>query len=75
MNEQLKSRLLSLLWRSLAAGLVAVIAIWQNALPELNGAGLPIIITGILGLIAGEITKALNKTYDIGGKLLGAIKK
>jgi len=67
MNETLKKRLLSLLWRTLAmCGVVIITAVAEN----IGDFGLPDWLVVIIGLIAGEITKWLNTTYQLGSKLL-----
>lgn len=67
-NEELKKRLLSLLWRAGLAGVVAIITLIVKELPNL---GLPEFITIMVILVLNEVTKWLNKTYQIGARILG----
>jgi len=68
MNETLKKRLLSLAWRAGAAAVVGALAVIIKVVPDL---GFPEIVTMLIILIGGEVTKFLNSKYQIGGKLLG----
>lgn len=74
MKQELKNRLLSLAWRAGAAAVVAILAVVTNALPELKELGLPEFIAMVLALAAGEVTKTLNKKYQLGDLMLGRKK-
>ncbi len=70
MNPELKKRLLSLAWRTGGASIVAGLAVVLGYLPELQNAGIPAIVTALVALVIGEVTKALNKKYEFGAKIL-----
>jgi len=72
MNEQFKKRLLSFLWRLGAYIVVAVLAFVVENLTDL---GVSPSIVAVIALIAGEITKYLNKRFLLGVKLGLMIKK
>ncbi len=72
--EQLKKRLLSLLWRTGAGALVVLIAGLVNLLPEFKAVGVPEIVLAVVGLAMGEATKFLNSKYQLGSRLLGRVK-
>jgi hypothetical protein len=72
MNEELKKRLLSLVWRLGLAVVVTVIAVLTKEVPNL---GLPEVLTGVLILVLNEVTKFLNNKYQLGAKVLGKFKK
>lgn len=60
MNETFKKRLKSFLWRSGAIFVVALIAFLTT--PETVGQlGVPQLVVLILGLVAAEFTKYLNR--------------
>lgn len=65
-RELVVKRLKSLLWRAGCMGAVASI----NAIVEnLSGLGLPPVVTTMLGLALGELTKWLNNHTNLfGGK-------
>jgi hypothetical protein len=66
MSEQLKSRLLSLVWRTLAmCGVVILTAIAQN----IGQFELPDWVVVIVGLVCGELTKYLNNSFQLGARL------
>ena len=71
MNEQLKKRILSLLWRTGAGAVVLLIAGLVNLLPEFKELGVPEIVLAVVSLAAGEATKFLNSKYSLGARLLG----
>ncbi len=73
-NPELKKRLLSLVWRAGGAGVVAILAVVFKALPDLEKAGIPVLVTALIALVINEITKGLNKKYQLGSKFLGVIK-
>lgn len=74
MNEELKKRLLSLLWR--VGGMVAVAVLGFIADPSLlELVKTPIWLIPAIGLIANEITKALNKKFELGRRVLGSVKR
>lgn len=58
MNTQLKNRLLSFTWR---LGNVLAIAGLNFLAENIADIGMPLWAAGIVGLIAGEITKYLNR--------------
>jgi len=68
MNEEIKKRLLSLLWRGGVAAIVAFIAVISKQLP---GVGLPEMVTAVVILVLNEVTKWLNSKYQIGARVLG----
>jgi integral membrane sensor domain MASE1 len=68
MNEQLKKRLLSLVWRTGAMVAVLVLSVVIDNISSFN---LPNWIVVIVGLVCGELTKYLNSTYNLGDKILG----
>jgi hypothetical protein len=68
MNEQLKKRLLSLVWRTLAMCAVVILATVVDNIGSFN---LPSWVVVMVGLVAGELTKWLNSTYNLGNKLMG----
>lgn len=72
MNDVLRKRLLSLLWRGGAAAIIAFLAVISGNLETL---GTSEIITGVLILVINEVTKGLNKKFELGSKVLGAIKR
>jgi len=65
---ELKKRLLSLLWR---AGALAIITFLATIATSLDTLGLPVFATGMVSLVISEITKFLNKKYQLGGRLMG----
>jgi len=71
-NDELKKRLLSLAWRLGLAVIITVLAVLTKELPTL---GLPTVITGVLILILNEVTKWLNDRYQLGGRVLGTLKR
>jgi len=71
MNETLKKRLLSLLWRTLA---MCAVVILNQIILVIGDFGLPVWAVTIIGLGAGELTKYLNSTYNLGSRLLGTNK-
>ena len=71
MNIELKNRVLSLLWRGGVAAIVAFIAVVSDKLP---GIGLPEMITAVIILVLNEVTKYLNKKYQLGARVLGKAK-
>ena len=62
MNETLKKRIKSFLWRLGALVLVAVLGFILDILPEL---GLPEVVAGVIVLVIGECTKYLNKRHQL----------
>jgi len=68
MNEALKNRLLSFLWRLSAFLAVAALAFLTDNITDLTTSPFAI---AIIGLMAGELTKWLNSKYAIGSKILG----
>lgn len=64
MNEQLKKRIKSLLWRAGGMSFVAVVA-YISQVGDIFALDYKVLVnTGVIvfiGLIAGEITKVLNK--------------
>ena len=71
MNRELKKRLLSLAWRGGAAAIIGFLAVFLKVLPDL---GISEVLSGVLILVINEVTKTLNKKYDLGSKALGAIQ-
>ena len=71
-NEELKKRLLGLLW---GAGVSAVIAFLAVITDKIKDVGAPELIVLTIILICQQLTKYLNTKYQIGGKILGKIKK
>lgn len=72
MNEEFKKRLLSFIWRLGAYVVATTLTFLVVNLADLQ---LPQWLNLMIGLAAGEITKWLNKTYQLGSKALGAFKK
>ena len=68
MNDILKKRLLSLLWRT---GAMCAVVILNQIVLVIGDFGLPVWAVAIIGLSAGELTKWLNSTYQIGARVLG----
>lgn len=68
-KEQLIKRVKSLLWRTGGMAFVTFLT-WLispetiDALAE-AGVAVPALVTTIAGLVAGEVTKSLNKSEDI----------
>ncbi len=57
MDSQLTKRIKSLLWRAVMMAIAVFVASVSDGLVGLE---LPIIITGVLGLVLGEVSKFLN---------------
>ena len=72
MKTELLKRLKSFGWRLLGMSLVALLAFVSSNLELFN---LSPAIIGLLGLIAGELTKWLNNAFALEDKALGAIKR
>lgn len=62
MNEQLKNRLKSLLWRT---GGMATVVILNGLLTMITDGTITVPATYVVlaGLVIGELTKYINKTY------------
>ena len=59
-NDQLKKRLKSLLWR---AAMMALAGFLDVVVQELGGLNMPDALTLLLGLGFGEVSKYLNNKY------------
>ena len=68
MNDALKNRILSFVWRLGAYLAVAGLAFLTNNITDLITSPFAI---AVVGLMAGELTKWLNSKYAIGSKILG----
>ena len=71
MNDELKKRLLGLLWGSGVAAVVAFLAVISNGIKDV---GLPEIATLVVVLVCEQATKYLNKKYQFGARILGKTK-
>lgn len=56
-KEQLIKRLKSFIWR---AGAVGAVAVLNYVAEQLGASGLSVEIVTVIGLVIGEITKAIN---------------
>ena len=65
MNEDLKKRLLSFAWRLGAYVIVSALAFISDNLLSL---GVSPAVVAVIALIIGEVTKHLNKQYQLGKK-------
>ena len=72
MKTELLKRLKSFGWRLLGMSLVALLAFVSSNLELFN---LSPAIIGLVGLVINEITKQLNNTFSLEGKMLGGIRK
>lgn len=63
MSEELKKRLLSFAWR---LGAYIVVTALAFTVDSLSGLGAPASVVAVVALIVGEITKWLNKKYQLG---------
>ena len=63
MSEEIKKRLLSFTWR---LGAYIVVATLAFTVENLSSLGVTPAVTAVIALIAGEITKTLNKRYQLG---------
>lgn len=72
MNQELKSRLKSFVWRFAGMGLVALLAFVSSNLDLLN---LSPEVIGLIGLIVGEITKSINTHFQLEEKIGGAFRR
>ena len=63
MNEELRKRLLSFGWR---LGAYVVVAVLSFTVSNLTNLGVDPSVTAVVALIVGEITKTLNKRYQLG---------
>ena len=63
LNEDFKKRLLSFAWR---LGAYVVVAILAFVVDNVANLGVPPSVVAVIALIAGEITKFLNKRYQLG---------
>lgn len=61
MNQTLKNRILSFIWRT---GDIAAVAAINYIAANLGYFNLPVTVVAVLGLILGEITKYLNKQAE-----------
>lgn len=68
---ELKKRFFSFLWRLGGMVAVALLAFVGSNLDLVN---LPPAVIGVMGLIIGEVTKTLNKRFELGAKMLGAFR-
>ena len=71
-TEELKKRGSSFLWRLGGMALVALLAFVSSNLDLLNVS--PAVI-GLVSLVVGELTKTLNKTFELEDKALGAVRR
>lgn len=67
-NEQLKKRLLSFTWRTLA---MCAVVILNEIVILVADIGLSPLVITLVGLACGELTKYLNAEFQLGSKLLG----
>ncbi len=72
MTNQLKKRVLSLIWRG---GLAAILGFIAYILQWIDTVGLPEIATLSVIFIGNEITKYINKKYQLGRRISGFVKK
>ena len=64
MNEDVKKRLYSLLWRAGMMGVAAVLAVIAQAVGMVHlDSGIWSVIVPSLGLLLGEVSKYLNNSY------------
>jgi len=67
----MNNRIKSFLWRLFAYTVVAVITYTTANLTDL---GVNAQLVAVIGLVAGEITKVINKRYNLETKAIGVIK-
>ena len=72
MNDELKKRVLSFLWRLAGTSLVALVAFLADNLTLLH---IPVAFVGLAALLLNECTKYLNNRFALGARVLGAFRK
>ena len=63
MENQFIKRIKSLLWRACVVGVIALI---NYIVAGIAGVEAPLWVVGLVGLVGGEVTKYLNRAYQLG---------